>query len=42
MLPSGEITEHAVMQLGDMLQSGEIIIDAATPSTKTTSDGQSP
>ncbi len=27
MLPSGEITEHAVTQLGDMLQSGDIIID---------------
>ena len=27
MLPSGEITEQAVMQLGDMLQSGDIIID---------------
>jgi 6-phosphogluconate dehydrogenase len=27
MLPSGEITEHAVVQLGDMLQSGDTIID---------------
>jgi 6-phosphogluconate dehydrogenase len=27
MLPSGEITEQAVVQLGDMLQSGDIIID---------------
>jgi 6-phosphogluconate dehydrogenase len=27
MLPSGEITEQAVAQLGDMLQSGDIIID---------------
>ena len=27
MLPSGEITEHAVIQLGEMLQSGDIIID---------------
>jgi 6-phosphogluconate dehydrogenase len=27
MLPSGEITEHVVTQLGDMLQSGDTIID---------------
>ncbi len=27
MLPSGEITENAVTQLGDMLQSGDTIID---------------
>ena len=27
MLPSGEITEHAVTQLGEMLQSGDTIID---------------
>jgi len=27
MLPSGEITEHAVTQLGELLQSGDTIID---------------
>jgi len=27
MLPSGEVTEHAVSQLGELLQSGDIIID---------------
>jgi 6-phosphogluconate dehydrogenase len=27
MLPAGEITEHTVMQLGEVLESGDIIID---------------
>jgi 6-phosphogluconate dehydrogenase len=27
MLPAGEITEHAVMQLGELLDKGDIIID---------------
>ncbi len=27
MLPAGEITEHAVVQLGEMLQPGDIVID---------------
>jgi len=36
MLPAGPITEATVNALSEVLESGDIIIDGATPTTKTT------